>query len=376
MDNEIKIMDKNELDYLKFDCVELPREFDLSMYEKIPVGEIGALSIPVMEAIMTVSNYGGSGLYKVDTSGGKLFWSAAKNAFIGGMETSSGELGQAALTSVTFNPITLGITLVMLSAMKKLNDINKNVLKIINKLDRKDKATIQSAFNKLNEIVEGYKFSNDKEKYIDNNLQIVNNYIIDLDKLYEEYKDELNEESNDTSINWSSKKYIQNIIYKYNVFQMTVFVLAMATYIQTIFNKDYSPEYLEMIKVRLDKLDQMQKCVYSDCLKGIEKKYGKAVSKKISDAGEFLLNGISHMPKFAFRLIGGFGGDLIKTGLEKANNKFKKHRIKKEEQAKNVIKQIDYSAVLEFKQKIETIDSLYNQPFNMIVDNEYVYLKA
>lgn len=375
MNNGIVNINNNELESIELNCSELPLETNLNDCIKLPIGEIGALSIPIMEALTAVSSAGGSGLYMVNTSGGVLSWSAAKNAFIGGMRTASGELAQASLTPVVFNPMTLGTTLVMMSAMMKLNEINENTIKIINKLERKDKATILSAFNKLNEMVEGYKYAGDKESYMKNNLQTVNNYISELEKLHIEYKDELLEMSNKTSTEWSAKKYVNEVVYKYNVYQMTLYVISMANYIQAIFNKDYNEAYLNLIKERLERLNAEQKEIYTGCYDGIEKKYGIAISKKLTDAGVFILNGITNAPFIHFGFLGGIIELVTKLGAGKGHEKLKEHKEIDEIKTKSAIKQIDYSAVIEFRDKIDNINLMYNKPFNMILDKEYVYLK-
>lgn len=378
MENEIVNKNNQDLDIIKFECTELPTKTDLSLWQKIPIGEIGTLSVPVMEAITAVSNAGGSGLYMVNTAGGTLFECASKGAgvYIGGMTTASGEIGQAALTPVVFNPMTLGMTMAMMGAMIKLNEISENTLKIINKLERKDKAVIQSAFKKLTETVEGYKASSDKEKYIENNLQTVNSYIAELDKLREEYKDELMEMSKKTSMELTADKYIKEVVYKYNLYQMIIYVLAMAMYIQTLYNKDYSELYLEMVNERYDKLNEEQKILFANCKEGIEKKYGSAAVKKLSDAGEFILSGMSNMPVVGAFITGGISGIMSKFGADKGLEILKKQKSSSDKKTKEAIDQVNISAVLEFKSKIDNLNSLYNKPFEMIVDKEYAYIRG
>lgn len=378
MENEIVNKNNQELDIIKFEWTELPTKTDLSLWQKIPIGEIGTLSIPVMEAITAVSNAGGSGLYMVDTAGGTLFECASKGAgvYIGGMKTASGEIAQAALKPVVFNPMTLGMTMAMMGAMIKLNEINENTLKIIDKLERKDKAVIQSAFKKLIETVEGYKASSDKEKYIENNLQTVNSYIAELDKLREEYKDELMEMSKKTSMELTADKYIKEVVYKYNLYQMIIYVLAMAMYIQTLYNKDYSESYLEMVNERYDKLNEEQKILFANCKEGIEKKYGSAAVKKLSDAGEFILSGMSNMPVVGAFITGGVSGIMSKFGADKGLEILKKQKSSSDKKTKEAIDQVNISAVLEFKSKIDNLNSLYNKPFEMVVDKEYAYIRS
>lgn len=81
----------------------MDKGFNLSNYDKIPIstiGELGAIGVPIVEALEVISGAGGSGLYMVNTAGGTLFQCASKGAYIGGMTAATGEMGQAALTPV------------------------------------------------------------------------------------------------------------------------------------------------------------------------------------------------------------------------------------------------------------------------------------
>lgn len=112
------------------------------------------------------------------------------------------------------------------------------------------------------------------------------------------------------------------------------------------------------------------------CYDGIERKYGSAVSKKLTDAGVFILNEITTAPFVHLGIIGSIIELFAKFGANRGSEKLKKHNEKVELQTKSAIKQIDYSAVIEFKDRVESINAIYNKPFSLILDKEYVYLKS
>ena len=218
--HEIKKRDNGDIE-LVFKCTALSENINLDNYEKLPVsliGEMGALSTSVVESIMAVSQAGGSGLYMVNTAGGTLFECASKGAYIGGMTTASGEIGQAALTPVVFNPATLGTTIVMMSAMIKLNEISENTIKIINKLERKDKADLKSSFKALIRIFDDYRLSSNKQEYMKQQLQSIDNIMLKVDSIHEDYKEALENMSNDKKIELTATKYIAEVKKYYNIY--------------------------------------------------------------------------------------------------------------------------------------------------------------
>ena len=135
MHENIKSNQTNEIEAQdSLNLVQIDNSFDLSSYERVPIsliGGLGAVALPIIEGMQALGAAGGSGIYMVSTEGGKLAWSAAKNAYIGGMTTASGELAQASLRPVVFNPTTICIAVTMVAAIVKLDEISNNVKEVI-----------------------------------------------------------------------------------------------------------------------------------------------------------------------------------------------------------------------------------------------------
>ena len=108
--NELKQRNNNNIENVSFVLSECKEDQDLSNKTKIKLCDVGILSELVKNGIETAGNIagqGGSGLYYVNTYGGKLCYSSMKNSYIGATFLKNGDMAQAALNQVVFNPIEL-----------------------------------------------------------------------------------------------------------------------------------------------------------------------------------------------------------------------------------------------------------------------------
>lgn len=100
---ELKQNVENIIENVSFILSECNDNQDLVNKTKIKLSDVGALSEFVKAGIQTAGNIaskGGSGLYYVNTYGGKLCFSSTKNAYIGATFLKNGDLAQAALNPV------------------------------------------------------------------------------------------------------------------------------------------------------------------------------------------------------------------------------------------------------------------------------------
>jgi hypothetical protein len=96
----------------------------------------------------------------------------------------------------------------------------------------------------------------------------------------------------------------------------------------------------------------------------------------LSDAGEFILSGMSNMSVVGTSITSGIFGVMSKLGADKGLEMLKKQKSSSDKKTKEAIDRVNISAVLEFKSKIDNLNSLYNKPFEMVVDKEYAYIRS
>ena len=82
--NELQQTNENSIENVSFTLSECKENQELSNKTKIKLSDVGALSEIVKVGIETagnISGQGGSGLYYVNTYGGKLCYSSMKNSY-------------------------------------------------------------------------------------------------------------------------------------------------------------------------------------------------------------------------------------------------------------------------------------------------------
>ena len=317
---------------LELSLVKYENKFDVKKMVKMPLDKIGIISAPVMEALLGGLKSGGSGLYMVNTHGGALSFSTIKDAFIGSI-IKDGKTIQASLNPIHFNPMTLAFSLVSLNMLLKFDEVNLGIKRIINKLENKDNATIEWAYINMKNIIERYKVSEDKKKYIANTIETVNNYVDDLGKLYVEYKNSIKDSVS-----------IEAIINNYRKYQYILYVLSLARYIQTVFYGDFSEKYLKTILDEYKKNEEESKAYYNLSKSMISDRYLTkrriclTLVAKITNSN-YILNRIA----------------------------YKLFEYSRQIEDMNITKQ--------FSSQIIKINNLYNKKFEFLVDKKSIYLK-
>lgn len=275
----------------------------------------------------------------VNTHGGALSFSIIKDAFIGTV-IKDGKTIQASMKPVMFNPMTLAFSLVALNMMIKFDQVNKGISKVIDKLENKDIATIESGFETMKEVIEEYKVSNDKQKFIDNHKVYIDNCIIDYRKLCKEYENNI--------INANAIDSVEEIINNYNRYQFALYGLLLARYIKVVFNGDFNKDYLNNINNKYKEyVKKLNDCYVTSRNRLFELSYSKRLGTKILEYLSVLTN-----------------NDMIL--VERLNSYYL---------LREKLNCLDNYFIKEFQNRIKSINSFYNEEFELILDNNYAYLK-
>ena len=344
--------------------------FDLSNYEVIPIakiGELGAIGVPIVEALEAISGAGGSGLYLVNTAGGTLFQCASKGAYIGGMTTATGEIGQAALTPVIFNPVSLCSTITMVSTMMKLDEISQNVKDILSLIDLNDRAVIKRTMQRLSEIMEQYKENANDVELLKIDLQEIRiKHLNDMIDIQVKYKDRVEEL---ISENKSSKTQYKKLRKTFYYYEWATYLMCLCKFMLIGYEKKYDTRYLLKIKEDIKKYNDEIRQTYDDCYNYIVEHYDKSFVERLKQAGEFLTIGLSYLPAHDVtiiipKLIGIFSKDTIHD-----------KRIEGKEKEIKEIENTNKPELEVLMNKVESINKFYNEPFKMMVDKDSVYIE-
>ena len=364
--NELKQRNNNNIENVSFVLSECKEDQDLSNKTKIKLCDVGILSELVKNGIETAGNIagqGGSGLYYVNTYGGKLCYSSMKNSYIGATFLKNGDMAQAALNQVVFNPIELCSSISNIALQVKLDEISKKIDKVLKCFEENDKASLKGGFKKLIDIMQKYEDRKDDDKLISNDITRVYKYNDLADDIKIKYIDKINDIIDNPS-KWSNKKGFDEIKKYFNIVLQSMSLQGLAVYMVTILEKKFDDKYLQKVKTNLQNEFDEVLDIYNKCLSFISNHIDKDWYEKL---GDFL-------DSSAERTII-FDGSLINKG---AAYLFKKiHRNIKNNDKEKYLAYFDDKGrplQLEYIERIDNLNKFYNQPINMLVDSEYLYL--
>lgn len=276
---------KNTLKVVKFEIKKCDDKLDISSATKIKLTDVGQLAELAKLGIETAGNIaskGGSGLYYVNTYGGKLCFSAMKNANIGATFLKNGDLAQAALTQVVFNPLTLCSSISNITLQIKLDEINKKLDKVVKCFEDSDKAKLKVGFKKLVGIMQKFEDRKENKRLIDSDINRVYKYLDDADEIKTKYFDKIYEIIGNPS-KWSNKKAYNEIKKYYNIVSRAMYLKGLATYVVTVLEGKFDKKYLDSVKSDLtNDFDEIVD-LYNECTDFITEHIDKDWYEKFVD---------------------------------------------------------------------------------------------
>ena len=357
-----------------FKCELVPyelKEIEISKYQTISIsniGKLGSLSTPVINVIQNTMGAGGSGLYMVDTAGGTLFSSAVKGGFIGGMKTATGGIGQATLSPVIFNPITLGVALTMVSMFTKLDAIESSCNRIYDYITIGDKAELSNNYENLFKIYNEYNENYNNEKAITEFIHTISDINRNAGKMIKVYKPLIKEEFEKKKFNINKESVINNakelINYCYYL-KLATFNYSFSTLLSIFVEEKFNHDTLER------------------CYKDIDEKKDN-VNDLFSDAKSYLLDEFNKIdfiyPMLCYECISNI--PVVKNikrikeyeyddFVEKSAYKF----IDNKEYINNIFTKCTELNVENYNNNIKFIDQIFNSHTQILCDKNNFYIK-
>ena len=362
-----ELMENNErnIENIRFVLNECKDDQDLSMRTKVKLDDVGVLSEIVKIGIETAGNIagkGGSGLYYVNTYGGKLCFSTMKNAYIGATFLENGDLVQAGLHQVVFNPIDLCSSISNIALQIKLDEISKKIDKVLKCFEENDKASLKGGFKKLIDMMQKYEDRKDDDKLISNDIARVYKYSDIADDIKIKYIDKISDIIDNPS-KWSNKKGFDEIKKYFNIVLQSMSLQGLAIYMITVLEKKFDDNYLQKVKENLQNEFNEVLDTYDKCLNFISNHIDKDWYEKLGD----FLDASAEQPLIS----------LIDPLGRIANVASKIHKDIKNSDREKYLAYFDEKGrplKLEYIDRIENLNKFYNQPVNLLVDSEYLYL--
>lgn len=355
---------------------------DLKRYKRIPLADLAALGVgfnSISTAIWNMGPAGGSGIYRVTVpNGGTMMKFTDKSAYLGSVAKKGGGVGggQARLNPVAFDPTMVFMAVALMNIEHKLNVIQETQEEILQFLEQKEKTNLKGNIVFMSDIMNNYKFNWNNEDFLDSRR----NAVVQIQKEAEQSllfaqsrikslaaKKKLIKFSPDV------KTRIKKLKGLFEDYQLSVYMYAMASYVEAMLTKNFNKGYMYSIADKIENYSIDYRDLYTDCYDLLSEYYDTAidtmvisgVAKATKSAGEVL----SKVPIIGAKT--SIDDNLVAIGeiMEDPDGTIKLNKL-----SDIVSKQS--SSVQPFVESVRGIGELYDRPLTVAFDNENIYLET
>lgn len=359
----------------------LEEQISLEKYTKLPLLEVMALGAafqPLASMFQNVIKTGESTskLYKVTVPRGReLAKFKDGSGYLGSVLKENGSVGagQARLNPLVFNPEILLIAGVLIRIEKRFDNLEKAQKEILDFLIQKEKSEIKGNLNFLFDILNNYKYNWDNEKYKSNNHIKVLDIRQSAEGKIDFYRQQIKSKINKRSFFYTEqlvKKQLEEIQLEFKGYQSALYMYSFSSFLEVMLLENFNSKYLDIISNRIEDYSFKYRELYTESYNQIEGNAKSSIEShivnKIANANKFAGKAI---PKaFVVKKIQ-IDEKLIETGDNLG--RFGSKRI--EDIMKEFVeKQKVY--VSPFVENINEINRLYNQPIELIFDQDNIYI--
>ena len=375
---------------MNVDCYLVPEDFNLDHYTKIPITEIASIgagmsSLPaVFRTASTTMVTNTENIYKLTND---ITLKAAKegNGLLRGFEMgpkgvktqglfrSVDGLNTTVTTTMPINPATMCMAVAIIGLDKKMDRIIEIEQNVLDHIIAKERAKLRNDIDFLSDMLRDYKYNWNNERFLNSNhvmaLQIkrdAGTYIRKYRELIEKKLHIQGVIKGDADITKSVKKIAADM----NEYQIAVYVYAFASFVEVMLKGNFNSEYLRNVSNRIEENSIQYRELYTKAYNKLLYKADKTVESQIigalSTIGKAAGNLAAKSPALDLLDV----DDALKDGsvkLNKINNKKIAKELKRIES-----KQAVY--IRPFIDNIAVVEKAYNEPVQVLFDDNYVYL--
>ena len=366
---------------IELDPAAVTESVNKAQYSKFPISRLAAYGTafePVMAAFQLALSGGkaSSGLYRVTvTSGGQLAKFQNGSGYLGSVLKSNGAVGggQAILNPIAFDPTMLFMAMALASIEKKLDTIQEMQQDLLNFLVQKERSELKGDMKFLTDTLSNYKLNWDSEKFKNSSHIKVLDIRQAADRKIDFYREQISSKISKKAFFHSDqdvKKQLEEIESKFCDYQLAVYLFAFSSFLEVMLLENFSAAYLDGVVKKIEEHSHQYRELYSSCYDQLEG-YAK------TSIQSHLLNGLASVNKVAGEAIAKvpvISKSQIDETLIKAGDKLGDYNSKRTGQTLKQFIEKQSAYVRPFVDNINTINKLYNQPMELLFDQENFYL--
>lgn len=369
-------------------------EIDLGKYTKFPLAEISALgtafaSLPISfrEITQNIGIGAREGYFKaifpegvcgelVKAKGGVGYRGVIKDASgkFAGQPIFIPETGSLSnvTTTIPYNPAMLFMAAALMSIDKKLDSIQETQQEIIGFLLQKEKSKLRGNLNVLADVLNNFKFNWHNEKYKTNKHILVQDIKRDAEQSIILHQEQIDKKIHKQSFIHSDqdvKNKLKKIQSEFQEYQLALYLYAFSSFLEVMLLENFESAYLESVVHKIEDYSYQYRELYTKCYDQIEG-YLK------SSIHSHLLSGLASINRFAGDAVAKVpvvSKSQIDETLIETSKRLGKYSVKKTEQTMEQFVNYQSGYIRPFVENINTVNRLYNQPMELLFDQENMY---
>lgn len=350
----------------------------------IPFSQIGALGTtfkPVAQVFQNVfknGGAGGSGFYWVDVAPGThLAQKHANGKFISSsLSNATNQVSaNADMTFLPCDPTMLFMAMALMSIDKKLDEIKAMQKEILEFMQQKERAKQRGNLIFLNDILHNFKYNFENATYRSNHHIKVLDIRQESEQSILFYREQIEKRMAKQSLlhgDRGVKQMITSVKIELVEYQLALYLYAFSSFLEIMLLGNYESAYLEDIMSKIKDYSLKYRELYTTCYNTLEQ-YSK------SSIQSHLLSGLASASKTvgtAVNKIPVISNSQIDENLISAGERMGKMSESRTENALGCLVSSSCSHVQPFVDNILLIYKLYNEPVEMLFDNENLYLSC
>jgi len=357
-------------------------KISIEKYTKLPLAEVSALGIafePLASVFQNITQIGGesagSGLYRVTMPkgvSGHLAKFHDGSGLTATVVNESGIAGQARLNPLVCNPTMLFMAVALKGINDKLDSIQEIQQEIIEFLEQKEKSKLRGNLNVLSDVLNNYKYNWNNEKYKTNKHIQVQEIKRDAEQSIIFYREQIDKKINKQSFLHSDqdvKNKSKEIQSEFKDYQLALYLYSFSSFLEVMLLENFESAYLDSVAHKIEDYSYQYREFYTKCYDQIEG-YSK------SSIHSHLLSGLASINRVAGDVVAKVpivSKSQIDETLIETSNRLGRFSSRKTEQTMAQFVNNQSSCVRPFVENINAVNKLYNQPMELVFDQENIY---
>lgn len=326
------------------------------------------------------------GLYSINWRGYEGSLMALKDGagFTSTIQKTAGGLGQVGLNPVSvvqttttatvtpIDPVTLGIAIAIAGLEKKLDEIQETQKQILGFIIDVEKSKLKGNLNVLNGLVQRYKYNIDNQTFCSTTLNTIASIEREANQAIELWSKKAQERLNSSApieVGVDVHDRATSAKDALAQYQLALYEVAFCTLLEVLVNKNFEQAYLNQRSKELEEKSLEYRKLFTECSEKLEQSMGSTVEQGVLGAGAAVTGFLGDMLA-SIPVIQDSPVDEMLKDASKDINKFKDGLVKDE--ISRFASKKD-SCVAPFVESIHMIQSTFNKPLELYMDNENMY---